>query len=135
MPMTPLRTLVIASLGLLLLAGMLLAQRPSVTRTVVTREDVGAPGREAVLARVELAPGGASGWHTHPGDEISYVSDGTVLLAIAGEPPRPVPAGQGFVVPAGTVHNARNEGAAPVRFMAAFVVRKGLPLASPASSP
>jgi len=133
--MTPLRTLAVASAGLLALAGVLLAQNPAITRTVVTRGDVAAPDQEAVLAKVEIAPGGVAGWHTHPGDEISYVSEGEATLMIAGQPPRKVAAGEAFVIPAGTVHNARNEGAAPTKLVGVYVVEKGKPLASPASAP
>src|SRR5215471_14339932 len=49
------------------------AQNTGLQRTVVDREDVSVPGREAVIARIELAPGAFAGRHTHPGDEISYV--------------------------------------------------------------
>jgi len=132
--MTPVRTLSIASLGLLAAAGVLLAQSHAITRTVVTRGDLAAD-KEAVLARVEIAPGGVVGWHTHPGDEISYINEGAATLMIAGQAERKVAAGQGFVIPAGTVHNARNEGAAGLKLTAVYVVRKGLPLASPASGP
>ena len=133
--MTHLRTLAVASAGLLALAGVLLAQNPAITRTVVTRGDVAAPDQEAVLAKVEIAPGGVAGWHTHPGDEISYVSEGEATLMIAGQPPRKVAAGEAFVIPAGTVHNARNESTSPVRLVGVYVVQKGQPLASPASAP
>ena len=81
--------------------GVALAQAPALTRTVVARADVSVPGREAVAARVEVAPGGSSGWHTHPGDEISVVNEGEVLLMVAGQPTRKVVAGEGFVIPAG----------------------------------
>jgi len=54
-------------------AGALIAQAPGITRTVVTRKDVSVPGREAIVARVEIAPGSFAGRHTHPGDEISYI--------------------------------------------------------------
>lgn len=111
------------------------ASAPALTRTVVARGDVSVPGREAVAARVEVAPGGASGWHTHPGDEISVVSEGEVVLMVAGQPPRKVVAGEGFVIPAGVVHNARNEGTSPTRLVGVYVVEKGKPLASPASAP
>ena len=114
-----------------------LAQPPSpaLTRTVVARGDVSVPGREAVAARVEVAPGGASGWHTHPGDEISVVNEGELVLMVAGQPPRKVVAGEGFVIPAGVAHNARNEGTSPTRLVGVYVVEKGKPLASPASAP
>jgi quercetin dioxygenase-like cupin family protein len=132
--MTHMRTLSIASLGLLAVAGVLLAQRPAITRTVVTRGDLAAD-KEAVLAKVEVAPGATMGWHTHPGDEVSYVVDGEAMLMLAGQPPRKLVAGQGFVIPAGTVHNARNEGASALKLTAVYVVRKGAPLIAPAAQP
>ena len=122
--------------GLLIgLAGMLYAQAPALTRTIVTRADVSVPGREAVLTRVSISPGGAAGWHTHPGDEISYVAEGELSLMVAGQPTRKVVPGEGFVIPAGTVHNARNETAAAVNLVGVYVVEKGQPLATPASAP
>ena len=120
---------------LVALTGVIVAQVPALTRTVVARADVSIPGREAVAARVEVAAGGQSGWHTHPGDEISVVNEGEVVLMVAGQAPRKVVAGEGFVIPAGTPHNAKNESAAPVKLVGVYVVEKGKPLASPASAP
>jgi quercetin dioxygenase-like cupin family protein len=117
------------------LAGTLAAQPSALTRTMVTKADVSVPGREAVVARVEVAAGGVAGWHTHPGDEISYVMEGEATLMIAGQPDRKVAAGGGFVIPAGVVHNAKNEGATPVRLVGVYVVDKTQPLATPAAAP
>ena len=125
----------VAGAALAALAGVIVAQVPAITRTVVTRGDVSVPGREAVVAKVEIAAGGVAGWHTHPGDEVSYVSEGEATLMIAGQAPRKVVAGEGFVIPAGTPHNAKNESAAPVKLVGVYVVEKGKPLASPASAP
>jgi quercetin dioxygenase-like cupin family protein len=125
----------LAGLALAVTAGTLVAQAPALTRTLVTRADVSVPGREAVIAKVEVAPGGVAGWHTHPGDEISYVSEGEATLLVAGQPPRKVSAGQGFVIPAGVVHNAQNDGSVPTKLVGVYVVEKGKPLASPASAP
>ena len=86
-----------AGVALAAFAGVLVAQAPALTRTVVFKADVSVPGREAVIARVEVAPGGVAGWHTHPGDEISYVAEGEATLMIAGQPPRKFAAGEGFV--------------------------------------
>lgn len=124
-----------AGVALVAFAGILVAQAPALTRTIVTRADVSVPNREAVIARVEIAPSGIAGWHTHPGDEVSYVTDGEATLMIAGQPPRKVAAGEGFVIPAGVVHNAKNEGATPVKLVGVYVVEKGQPLASPAPAP
>lgn len=118
---------------LLLSAGLCAAQ--GLTRTMVLKEDVSVPGREAVMARVEVAPGAMAGWHTHPGEEISYVMEGEATLMVAGQAPRKIKAGEGFVVPAGVVHNAHNEGSAPIKLVGVYVVEKGKPLASPAEAP
>ena len=128
------RTVVVGAVALAV-ASIIVAQTPALTRTMVTKADVSVPGREAVVARVEIAPGGVAGWHTHPGDEISYVMDGTATLMIAGQLPRQVSAGEGFVISAGVVHNAKNDGASAIKLVGVYVVEKGKPLASPASAP
>ena len=110
----------------------LFAQASGLTRTIVGKGDVSVPGREAVVARVEVAPGARAGRHTHPGDEISYVVDGTAELLIDGQPPRVVKAGESFVIPAGVVHDAHNSGTTPIQLIGVYVVEKGKPLASPA---
>src|ERR1700680_208099 len=118
--MTPSKVWIFASVALVGLAGVVLAQNSGVTRTVVTKADVSVPNREAGEARVEIAPGGVVGWHTHPGDEVSYVTDGEITLLVAGQPPRKVVAGEGFVIPAGTVHSAKNEGNSATKRVVVF---------------
>lgn len=129
--LTPVRA-TCAALGLLAATGMLFAQNPGLQRTLVGRADVSVPGREAVVARIELAPGAKAGRHTHPGDEISYVLDGEVQLLVDGQAARTVKPGESFVIPAGVVHDASNESGQPVRLVGVYVVDKGKPLASPA---
>jgi quercetin dioxygenase-like cupin family protein len=124
-----------AGVGALVLAGALFAQATAIKRTIVATQDVSVPGREGVVASVEIAAGGVVGWHTHPGDELSYVMDGEGELLIAGKPPQKVKAGDGFVIPAGTVHSARNPGSTPIKLVGVYVVEKGKPLASPAPAP
>jgi len=125
-------TRAVAGLALVLAAGTLFAQASGLTRTLVGRADVSVPGREAVVARVEVAAGARAGRHTHPGDEISYVMEGEATLLVDGQPPRVVKAGESFVVPAGVVHDAHNTGSAPTRLVGVYVVEKGKPLATPA---
>ena len=127
------RTLsMLAGAGLWLASAAVLAQGSGLTRTLVGKEDVSVPGREAVVARVEVAPGAYAGRHTHPGDEVSYILAGQAELLIDGQPPRVVKAGESFVVPAGVVHDAHNPGTAPVSLVGVYVVEKGKPLATPA---
>jgi len=110
----------------------LVAQNPAVKRTVVKTGDVSVPGREAVIANVEIAPGGSAGRHTHPGDEISYVVAGEGEILMEGKPPLKIKPGDGFVVPGGTKHDAHNTGTQPLKLIAVYVVEKGKPLATPA---
>lgn len=124
--------LTVTGLATTLAAGILFAQNPGLTRTLVGKADVSIPGREAVVARVEVAPGAKAGRHTHPGDEISYVLEGETTLLVDGQPARVVKAGESFVVPAGVIHDAHNNGAVPTKLVGVYVVEKGKPLASPA---
>ena len=119
---------VLASLG----AAGLMAQSGSLTRTMVGKFDLSIAGREAVIARVEVAGGGRAGRHTHPGDEISYILEGEATLTIDGERPKVVKAGESFVIPAGVVHDAHNMTGAPLKLIGVYVIEKGKPLASPA---
>ncbi len=123
----------VAASCLLAVAGAtVFAQASGLTRTMVGKADVSVPGREAVVARVEVAPGAKAGRHTHPGDEISYVLEGELTLLVDGQPPRKIKAGESFVVPAGLVHDAHNEAATPGKLVGVYVVEKGKPLATPA---
>jgi quercetin dioxygenase-like cupin family protein len=113
-------------------AGGLFAQASGLTRTVVAKADLSVPGREAVVARIEVPPGGKAGRHTHPGEEISYVMEGETTLLVDGQPPRRIKAGESFVVPAGVVHDAQNDSNATVKLVGVYIVEKGKPLATPA---
>lgn len=125
------RQMLVAML-LLASASLAAAQTAGIHRTVIQKADVSVPGREAVVAKVELDPGVTAGRHTHPGDEIGYVMEGEGELLVDGQEPRRVKAGESFVIPAGTVHDARNVGAGTMRLVSVYVVEKGKPLATPA---
>ena len=112
-------------------AALALAQNPLSQRVIITRADVSVPGREAVIARAEIAPGAHVGRHTHPGEEISYVMAGEGEILIDGKPPRKVKAGDGFVVPNGAIHDARNTGSVPFKLSVVYLVEKGKPIATP----
>lgn len=125
-------TRILVGLALAAAAGTLLAQASGLSRQLVGKADVSVPGREAVVARVEVAPGAKAGRHTHPGDEISYVMEGEATLLVDGQPPRKVKAGESFVIPAGVVHDASNDSNAPIKLVGVYIVDKGKPLATPA---
>ena len=128
----PKRPAILLALMLALAAANGGAQNSGIKRSIIQKADVSVENREAVVARVELDPGAAAGRHTHPGDEISYVLEGEGELLIDGAAPRTLKAGDAFVVPAGTVHDAKNTGPGAMRLVGVYVVEKGRPLASPA---
>ena len=130
--MTVRRTMLLVC-GLAIAAAAVRAQAPTFKRTILQQTDISAPGREVVQAAVEFQAGASPGRHTHPGEEVGYVLEGTISLERDGQPPVTLKAGQGFVIPAGTVHNATATGGA-ARLVATYIVEKGKPLATPATS-
>ena len=78
--------------------------------------------------RVDFDRGAAFGRHTHPGEEIIYVLEGSLEYQVEGKPPVTLKAGDVFFVPAGTIHAARNVGGSTAAELATYVVEKGKPL-------
>lgn len=113
------------------LAVMSAQQPPSFKRTILQRGDLAAPGREGVMAHVEFPPGASAGKHTHPGEEISYVMEGTLVVEVQGKPAAMLKAGDAFWIPANTPHDAKNTSSSPAKLVATYVVEKGKPLATP----
>lgn len=89
-------------------------------------------GYKTVTGLAEVAPGHASGMHTHPGIETGYVLDGEVLMIVEGQPDRQLKAGDSFVIPPGAAHDVKSVGSVPAKAVSVFVVDKSKPLASPA---
>jgi quercetin dioxygenase-like cupin family protein len=110
----------------------LYAQQPGFTRKLLQDQNLSVNDRHAVQAIAEFVPGGVAGKHTHPGEELGYVMEGTLQLEIAGQEPRTVKAGESFFVPAGIVHDGKNIGSGPAKVLATYFVEKGKPVASPA---
>ena len=104
---------------------------PGFKRTPVQQGDLSIPGREAVQAVAEIAAGAESGRHTHPGEEFGYVLEGTITIELQGKPAMTKKAGEGFIIPPGTVHNAKNAGKAQARVFATYIIEKGKPVATP----
>jgi quercetin dioxygenase-like cupin family protein len=104
------------------------AQQTGVKRTDLQRHDLSATGREAVQVRVDIAPGVTSPKHTHPGEEIIYVLEGSLEYDVEGKPPVILKAGDVLFIPAGTVHAATNVGRGDAAELATYIVEKGKPL-------
>ncbi|MEP7066480.1 MAG: cupin domain-containing protein [Gemmatimonadota bacterium] len=104
------------------------AQQTGSRRTDLQRHDLSAPGREVIQVRVDFDPGYVSPHHTHPGEEIIYVLEGTLEYHVDGKPTATFKAGEVLTVPAGTIHWAKNVGTGNGAELATYVVEKGKPL-------
>ena len=114
------------------LTSIVAAQQPAFKRTVLQQADLSSPGREVVQAVADFEPRATPGRHTHPGEEIGYVLEGTFVVEQEGKAPVTLKAGGTFLIPAGTIHNATNTGGGPGKILATYIVEKGKPLATPA---
>jgi quercetin dioxygenase-like cupin family protein len=124
-------SIIAATLALTAIGAVISAQAPTFKRTVLQQADLSIPGKEAVTAFVEFQPNAVAGRHTHPGEEVGYVIEGTVLVEIDGKPAQTLTAGKAFLIPAGAIHNATNKGAGVAKILATYIVEKGKPVATP----
>ena len=60
------------------------AQAPAFKRTVLQTVELSIPDRQAVTARAEFPGGASAGRHTHPGEEIGYLLEGSVSVEMDG---------------------------------------------------
>jgi quercetin dioxygenase-like cupin family protein len=104
------------------------AQPSQFKRTDLQQHDLSVPGREAVQVRVDIAPGAAFPKHSHPGEEIVYVLEGTLEYQIEDQPPVTLKAGDVLFIPAGAAHTAKNPGTVTGSELATYIVEKGKPL-------
>jgi quercetin dioxygenase-like cupin family protein len=107
-----------------------LAQQDGIKRTILRRvPDPANPKYEIVLGVSELAPGASSGRHRHPGTEVAYVLEGTMVIERETGGASTLKPGDSLSNENGAVHNARNPGTTPTRTITVYVVEKDKPLA------
>ena len=78
----------------------------------------------------EIPAGVESGWHLHPGEEVGYILAGTVEMKIKGQPTLTLHAGDAFLIPPRTPHNALDVGPDTGQMLSTYIVEVGQPLAS-----
>ena len=121
----------ILAVGLMAAPALADSAPPGIKRTPLQSIDF-PEGYKTVTGLAEVAPGHASGMHTHPGVETGYVLDGEVLMIVEGQPDRTLKPGDSFVIPPGARHDVKSVGSVPAKAVSVFVVDKSKPLASPA---
>ncbi|KJV34834.1 cupin domain-containing protein [Luteibacter yeojuensis] len=97
-------------------------------RTQLSRHDLSIPGYEEIQMRVGLKPGEVAARHRHPGEEIIYVTAGTIRYDLDGQPAQTLHAGNVLFVPTGTIHSATNVGTTDAAEIGTYIVPKGKPL-------
>ena len=108
-----------------------MAQQNGISRTDLLQEAISAEGRQAVQVRVDFEPGAVSIKHSHPGEEIAYVLEGTLEYTLEGRLPITLKAGEALFIPSGVVHLAKNVGDAKASELATYIVETGKTLVEP----
>lgn len=109
-------------------SGRAVQQAPGLWRTDLQRQELSVPGCEVVQSRVDIGPEAPLVKHTHPGEEIIYILEGSLEYQIEGQAPKTFNAGDALTVPAGAIHAVRNVGSGNAAELATYVVEKGKPL-------
>jgi quercetin dioxygenase-like cupin family protein len=99
-------------------------------RTELQHSSSSIPGREIVQVLTEIPAGVESGWHQHPGEEVGYILAGTVRMEIQGKPTLILHAGDPFLMPPRTPHNALDLGPDTGQMLSTYIVEVGEPIAA-----
>ncbi len=103
--------------------------------TVLLKTELaGIEGKEGTMSiHPELAPGAASGKHTHPGDQFVYILEGSGTLEVEGKSPVSLEPGVTYHVAPQQVHEVKNASdTAPLKGLGVLIAEKGQPLVVPA---
>lgn len=123
---------ILAVVALIVASGFALcvarSQQTAIKRTELQRHDLSIPGREVIQMRGDFPVGAAVPRHTHPGEELIYVLEGTLEFQLEGQPPVTLKPGEVLFVPAGTVHTAKNVASGSSAALSTYIVEKGKPL-------
>jgi quercetin dioxygenase-like cupin family protein len=109
----------------LVISNSVQSQQTGIRRTELQRRDLSLAGREAIQVRIDFDAGTTFGKHSHPGEEIIYVIEGSLEYQVEGKPPVTLKAGEVLFIPAGTVHSAKNVGTTNAAELATYIVEKG----------
>ena len=122
------KVITILSFFVLIISSNASAQQSGIKRTDLQRQDLSIPGRETVQAKIDFAPHSAFGKHSHPGEEVIYVLEGSLEYQINDDKPVTLKAGEVLFIPAGVLHSARNNSNVKASELATYIVEKGKPI-------
>ena len=102
-------------------------QVPGLKRIDLQEHDLSVPGRVVIQNRIELSPEAPAFRHKHPGEEITYVLEGSVQYSIDVQALATYNAGDALIVPPETVHAVKNIGTGNAALLSTYIVEKGKP--------
>ena len=130
-------TLVVGILSGFAADRLLDAQQPQeqIRRTSLMQTELeGVPGKVADVFLIEFAPEAATGKHSHPGNEIAYILEGTAAV-LAGGNMTPITQRRGSVIhiEPNMVHDVKNPSKTePLKAIVFALYDKGKPTTVPA---
>ena len=117
------------------MTGTAMAQDDHVT-PLMSKDLVGLPGKEVLMATVDYPPGGSTPIHRHNAQVFVYVLEGSIVLQVKGGKEVTVTVGQTFYEAPDDVHLvSRNASTTkPAKFVVFLVKDKGAPVLIPVSN-
>jgi quercetin dioxygenase-like cupin family protein len=119
----------VTAAGLMASGAIGFAQQPppnKVTRYVTSPLE-GNPSREVRLQTVVVPPGGATPFHTHPGDQWEMIQEGEITYTVKGQDPKVLKVGDSMYIPRGTIHRNQNLTDKPARTVELTIADKDKP--------
>jgi quercetin dioxygenase-like cupin family protein len=103
-------------------------------KELMTRDVVGASGKEIRMLTVEYIPGGASLAHRHNAQVFVYVLEGAVKMQVAGGPLLTLGPGETFYEGPDDIHTVSANASAtkPARILVFMIKNAGAPVTMPA---
>jgi quercetin dioxygenase-like cupin family protein len=123
--------LLLGVIGAAVYAGNTLATPQSGVTTTFVKQPLGVFG-DLYIVQNTFAPGGQTGWHTHPGRAFVMVTEGQITAYDGDDPtctPHVYTAGQGFIDPvsSGHVHLLWNRTDKPAKTVSVQLITAGQP--------
>ena len=107
------------------------AAASNIKRTPLQKVENFPAGYNIVTVVAEIAPNTFAGRHTHPGVDTGYCLEGSGTFIMEGKPDQEMKPGFSYAVPAGVPHDVK-AGPNGVKVVAAYIVEKDKPVATPA---
>lgn len=101
---------------------------------LMSRDVIGLPGKEVVVAAIPSPPGQISPPHRHNAQVFVYILQGTMIMQVKGGPRMTLGAGQVFYESPSDIHtvSANASKTEPAKFLAILIKDKGKPAVFPA---